>query len=91
MTVVEESLTLTNRVGLHARPASLFVQTAAQFASQITATCGSAMANAKSILQVLQLGAGAGATVTLRTEGEDAEEALAALAALIRDNFGERE
>ncbi|HEV2237590.1 MAG TPA: HPr family phosphocarrier protein [Ktedonobacterales bacterium] len=89
MAVVETTLTLTNRVGLHARPASLWVQTAARFRAQITTTCKGRTANARRILEVLQLGAGAGAVLTVRAEGDDAEEAVAALAALVESRFGE--
>jgi phosphotransferase system HPr (HPr) family protein len=82
---------LLNKVGLHARPASLFVQTAARFASSITIECNARRANAKSILQVLSLGAGGGAEISIHAEGEDAEAAVAALQQLIADKFGETE
>jgi phosphocarrier protein HPr len=86
---VELTMTLINKVGLHARPASMWVQTAARFRSQITVTYDGRTANAKRILEVLQLGAGAGAALTVRAEGDDAEEAVAALAALVESRFGE--
>jgi phosphocarrier protein HPr len=89
MTMVEITLTLTNRVGLHARPASLWVQTAARFRSRITVSCAGRTANARSILEVLQLGAASGAVLTVSAEGDDAEAALAALAALVESRFGE--
>jgi phosphocarrier protein HPr len=85
----EITLTVHNKVGLHARPAAVFVQTAKQFSSDVKATHGEREANAKSILGVLTLGANQGAVVTIRAEGDDAEQALAALEALIEDNFGE--
>lgn len=91
MATAEMTVTLLNKVGLHARPASQFVQTAARFASTITVACGTRRANAKSILQVLSLGAGSGAEITLQAEGADAEEAIAALKQLIADKFGEAE
>ena len=91
MTSAQETLTLLNKVGLHARPASKFVQTAAHFASTITVFCGARQANAKSILQVLSLGAGGGAEITLHAEGADADAALEALKQLIADKFGEAE
>jgi phosphocarrier protein HPr len=84
-------LTVHHKVGLHARPAALFVQTAKQFNCDIEVTHGEREANAKSILGVLALGAERGAVVTIRAEGEDAEQALAALAALVEENFGEGE
>lgn len=91
MATAEATFILLNKVGLHARPASKFVQTAARFSSTITVICGSRKANAKSILQVLSLGAGGGAEITLHAEGADAEAALAELKQLIADKFGEAE
>jgi phosphocarrier protein HPr len=85
----EITLTVHHEVGLHARPASQFVQTAKQFASDITVAHGEREANAKSILGVLTLGANRGAVITVRADGEDADQALAALDALVADNFGE--
>lgn len=87
----ETTLTVHHKVGLHARPASLFVQTAKKFQSDIRVRHGEREANAKSILTVLTLGANQGAELTVRAEGSDAEEALAALTALVEDNFGEAE
>ena len=91
MATAEMTVTLLNKVGLHARPATQFVQTAARFDSTITIACGMRRANAKSILQVLRLGAGGGADITLQAEGADADDALAALKQLIADKFGEAE
>lgn len=82
---------LLNKVGLHARPASQFVQTAARFASSVTVEYNSKKANAKSILQVLSLGAGGGAEISISAEGADAEAAIAALQQLIANKFGEVE
>ncbi|HVB73342.1 MAG TPA: HPr family phosphocarrier protein [Ktedonobacteraceae bacterium] len=91
MPVVETSLVITNKVGLHARPASLLVQTAAQFQSKIQVQYGDKSANARSMLGVLKLGATAGATIVVQAEGEDAEQAIAALTDLARRNFDEEE
>jgi phosphocarrier protein HPr len=85
----EITLVIHHKVGLHARPAAMFVQTAKEFRSTIRAAHGEREANAKSILSVLTLGVDQGAQVTLRAEGEDAEQALEALATLIESNFGE--
>jgi phosphocarrier protein HPr len=84
-------LTINNAVGLHARPASLFVQEANKFASDITVFLGEAQADAKSILDLLLLGANQGCTITVRAEGPDAEGALEALQSLHARNFGEKE
>ena len=91
MGVIEETVTITNKVGLHARPATLFVQTAARFSASVRACSGSREADAKRILEVLQLGAAQGATLTVSADGADAPEAVSALVALVRNNFGEEE
>jgi phosphotransferase system HPr (HPr) family protein len=83
------TLIVNHEVGLHARPASVFVQTAAKFSSDISVSHGERTANAKSILTVLTLGAHKGAEITITAEGDDAEEALAALEELVNNNFGE--
>lgn len=87
----EITLTVHHKVGLHARPAALFVQTAKQFRSDIKVTHDEREANAKSILGVLTLGANQGAVIAVWAEGEDAEQALTALKALVESNFGEAE
>jgi len=87
----EITVTIHHKVGLHARPASMFVKTATRFKSDITVTNGDHSANAKSILNVLTLGANQGAQIVIQAEGPDADEALAALEALVKDNFGEAE
>jgi len=85
----EIKLTINHEVGLHARPASIFVQTAAKFLSDIEVTHGETTVNAKSILAILTLGAHQGAELVIRAEGTDAEQALQALENLVADNFGE--
>jgi phosphocarrier protein HPr len=87
----EITLTIRAKVGLHARPAALFVQTAKQYQSDIRVRNDTREANAKSILSVLGLGAGQDSVITLRAEGEDADLALQALQDLVEGNFGEAE
>jgi len=85
-------ITINHSAGLHARPASLFVQTANKFTSAISVqniTADSAISNAKSILSVLTLGVVQGHEIEIIAEGDDAEEAIAALESLILNNFGE--
>ncbi len=89
MPVVENTVVITNRVGLHARPATLFVQNAARFRSHVRVSCGAKHANAKSIVSVLTLGAHSGATLVIRAEGEDAPEAVQTLVELVKSKFGE--
>jgi phosphotransferase system HPr (HPr) family protein len=74
---------VADRVGLHARPASIFVKTAKQFEAAIVVRHGERQANAKSIVQVLSLAARQGAQITLEAEGTDAAAALAALKQLV--------
>ena len=80
-------LEINNPVGLHARPAALFVQTASKYVSEITLQSGGNTVNAKSILSVLTLGAGQGAVITVSAEGADAEQALKALEQLVASDF----
>lgn len=87
--IMETSLIITNKVGLHARPASMLVQTAARFRSKIQAQLGEKTTNAKSLLGILTLGATSGATILVRAEGEDAEQAILALTDLVQRNFDE--
>jgi phosphocarrier protein HPr len=85
----EVTLTIRNKVGLHARPAALFVQTANRFKAKVVAVRDEREANAKSILSVLSLGANQGAVVTVRADGEDEAQAIEAIRLLVEDNFGE--
>jgi phosphotransferase system HPr (HPr) family protein len=87
--MAEINLIINHEVGLHARPASLFVQTASQFLSDIEVTHGEITANAKSILGILTLGANQGAEITIKAEGDDAQEAIDALEELVMNDFGE--
>jgi phosphotransferase system HPr (HPr) family protein len=70
-------------VALHARPAGLFVRTAAGYRSAVTVSAGERRADARSILAVLALGAEGGAELRISAEGEDAESAVAGLADLV--------
>jgi phosphocarrier protein HPr len=91
----ESTIVVDNKVGLHARPASLFVQEAAKYKSDIKVSTNDPdtkelrEANAKSILGVLTLGVFQGMSITIRAEGEDEENAVAGLSALVKNNFGE--
>lgn len=85
-------LTVTNRLGLHARPAALFVSTASRYQATITVrdvTRQSRAVSAKSINQVATLGVLQGHQIGIAAQGEDAQSALEALAVLVKDNFGE--
>lgn len=85
-------LTVDHPAGLHARPAALFVKKAGAFPCNITlrnVTSDKETVNAKSILRVLTQGVNQGHQVEITAEGEQADEALSALQALITGNFGE--
>jgi phosphotransferase system HPr (HPr) family protein len=88
---ITKTLTLTNKVGLHARPAALLVQTAAKFVSAVQVRCNGHSADAKRILQVLQLGVEYGSTVEVEATGDDAEQVVAAIEELVATRFGEPE
>ncbi|HEX9181701.1 MAG TPA: HPr family phosphocarrier protein [Burkholderiales bacterium] len=84
-------LTIVNKLGLHARASAKLTQVASGFKSDVWLTRNGRRVNAKSIMGVMMLAAGKGATVTVEAEGEDAEAALTALRALVADRFGEGE
>lgn len=86
---VERTFTIRNALGLHARPAALFVQTANRFRSDVTVGKGRQKVNGKSIMGIMTLAVQQGSTITIRVEGTDAENAMAELAKLIDNNFGE--
>jgi phosphocarrier protein HPr len=80
--MIEETVVVQSEVGLHARPAALFVQFASRFNSIITVEANGRKANAKSILQVLSLGAKKGDILLIRAEGDDQAEAVRTLVKL---------
>jgi phosphocarrier protein HPr len=81
--MVESQATVGPQAGLHARPAAQFVKTAKRFSSEIVVVKGNHEANAKSSLKIMTLGARKGDTLTIRAEGDDAQEAVDALVELI--------
>lgn len=85
----ETKLIIRNKVGLHARPAVLFVQAAQNFQSEIRVSKDGREANAKSFKAILALAVNRDDEVRVIAEGEDAEKALAALTRLVENNFGE--
>ncbi len=90
--MAEATIQVKHKVGLHARPAALFVQTAAKFASNIKVknlTANGNFVDAKSIIMVLTLGVMKDHEVVIQTDGADADAALHALKSLIENNFGE--
>jgi phosphocarrier protein HPr len=87
----EDSATVQNRLGIHARPAAFLVQAASEFEAEITLEKDGLEVNGKSIMGVMMLAAECGSDVTIKAVGEDAREAVEALAALVRGRFGESE
>ncbi|MBX9608862.1 MAG: HPr family phosphocarrier protein [Gammaproteobacteria bacterium] len=82
-------LTIVNRLGLHARAAAKFVQTAAHYGCEVQVCKDGKKVNGKSIMGVMMLAAAQGAEIEISTSGADEQAALDALAALIADKFGE--
>ena len=87
--IAERQITVQNTLGLHVRPSAELASTAAKFQSRISVIKDGQTVNAKSSIDLLTLAAVAGSQLTLRAEGEDAPQALAALATLIESKFGE--
>ncbi len=88
---MEKTLKIENKTGLHARPASMFVQEANKFQSKIKISAKGKTVDAKSILMIMSLGLTQGTELTISAEGPDEADALAALSKLIEDKFGEAE
>jgi phosphocarrier protein HPr len=88
--VIEREATIVNRDGLHARPAARIVRLASSFNSEVELAKDGVGVNGKSIMGVMMLAAECGASIVLRAEGEDAEQAVDAIATLIANKFGER-
>ncbi|MGD8395493.1 MAG: HPr family phosphocarrier protein [Candidatus Eiseniibacteriota bacterium] len=86
---LRRQVTIVNRLGLHARPASVLVKEASRFAAEIHLARDGYEVNGKSIMGVMMLAAEQGAVVEIIASGADAEEAVAALQALIDSGFGE--
>ena len=87
----EREITIINRLGLHARAASKFVNLAKTFGSDVELVSGDTRVDGKRIMSVMLLGASQNTRLTLCTVGEDAEQAMHALCDLIDDRFGEDE
>ena len=85
----ERSDQIVNKHGLHARPAAEMVKAASKYKSDITISREDLEVNGKSIMGVMMLAAEFGATITLRANGPDAEDAIDALSVLVASRFGE--
>lgn len=87
--MVESKVRIQNKLGMHARPAALFVKTASRFKSDVYITRNDQVVNGKSIMGVMMLAAECGSELTLAVSGEDEHQALAALAELFQRKFDE--
>ena len=87
--MISTDVTIKNNVGLHARPATFFIQKANSYKSSIWVEKEDRRVNAKSLLGVLSLGITKGMTITLIADGVDEQEALDGLSALINSGFSE--
>jgi phosphocarrier protein len=87
--MIRRSLEIRNSLGLHARAAGSLVRLSSTFQSEITVEKDGTKANAKSIMGLLMLAAAAGSTILVTAQGEDEEEAMAAIEGLVRRNFNE--
>ena len=85
----KKTVEIINKLGLHARAAARFVETAAAFESDIEVNSGEKNVNGKSIMGLMMLAAARGATLELTIRGRDEEKALMTLVKLIEDRFGE--
>lgn len=89
--MIRSDVTISNKLGLHARASAKLTKLAASFPCEVWMSRGGRRINAKSIMGVMMLAAGLGAEVVIETEGEQEQEAMDALLALIADKFGEGE
>jgi phosphocarrier protein HPr len=87
--MVERSVTILNKNGLHARPAAEIVKLAAKYRSDITLVRDDLEVNGKSIMGVMMLAAECGSSLVMRADGPDETQALDALAQLVAAKFGE--
>jgi phosphocarrier protein len=89
--MINQQLTISNKLGLHARASAKLTKLAGSFPCEVWISKGDRRVNAKSIMGVMMLAAGIGSKIELETQGEQEQEAMDALTALINDKFGEGE
>ena len=89
--MITTTVTISNKLGLHARASAKLTKLAGSFPCEVWITRGERRINAKSIMGVMMLAAGIGTDVTIETDGADEQQAMDALLALINDKFGEGE
>ena len=87
--MLTREFTITNKLGLHARPAAMFVKVSSAHQAEIWVEKDDEQVNGKSIMGLMMLAAGYGSKLRLTAEGQDAEQAMAQIAALIESGFSE--
>lgn len=89
--MIEQTFTIINKLGLHARAAAKLVTTSSQFEADIQVTRGERTVNGKSIMGLMMLAAAKGTEIIVRAKGDDAQQALLSIETLINDYFEEGE
>jgi len=89
--MIKTNTTISNKLGLHARASAKLTKLAGSYPCEVWLSRGDRRVNAKSIMGVMMLAAGVGSEISVETDGEGEQEAMAALLALIADRFGEGE
>jgi phosphocarrier protein HPr len=89
--MIKTSVTISNKLGLHARASAKLTKLAGSFASDIWMSRGERRVNAKSIMGVMMLAAGMGSVIEVEADGADEQQAIDAIVALVNDKFGEGE
>ena len=87
--MIKTNITISNKLGLHARASAKLTKLAGSYPCEVWLTKGERRINAKSIMGVMMLAAGIGSELEMETDGEQEQEAMDALVALINDKFGE--
>jgi phosphocarrier protein len=87
--MIKSTLTISNKLGLHARASAKLTKLASSFQSDVFMSRNGRRVNAKSIMGVMMLAAGIGTEVEVETEGSDEQAAMSAISALVNDKFGE--
>jgi phosphocarrier protein HPr len=87
--MIKSTITISNKLGLHARASAKLTKLAGGYQCDVHMSRNGRRVNAKSIMGVMMLAAGAGSEIEIETEGEDEQKAMDALRALIEDKFGE--
>jgi phosphocarrier protein len=87
--MIEKTTTIKNKTGIHARPASVFVQTASKFKSKVQIAAKGKKVDAKSILMIMSMGLSNGTEITISADGPDEADAVKTLVDLVDSKFGE--